>query len=294
MRFCLTSTGAAPLPKVLEPQGAGRGVDAQNNMPTFTALTIAGSDPSGGAGLQADLKTFHQHGVYGMAAVTLLTVQNTRSVTRLEVMTAELVRQQVEAVLFDIPPGAVKTGALGSAAIIEMVASLGLQVPLVVDPVMVSKHGHALLCEDAQEALRTKLMPVTTLLTPNTQEAAALLGTPVNTLEEAEAAAAALARRGPKAVLVKGGHLTGPEAIDVLFYEGKSVRLRAPRIDTKHTHGTGCTYSAAITAGLAKGLPLEEAVRASKAWLTRALASAPGLGQGIGPVNHHAAPFSSS
>ena len=257
-------------------------------MPTITALTIAGSDPSGGAGLQADLKTFHQHGVYGMAAVTLLTVQNTQSVTRVELMNPELVRQQIEAVLVDIAPGAVKTGALGSAAIIEVIASLKFNAPLVVDPVMVSKHGYALLLEDAQQAMRAKLLPLTTLLTPNTQEAAVLLGTPVNTLEEAEKAAAALAQLGPKAVLVKGGHLSGPDATDVLFYDGRIVRISAPRIDTKHTHGTGCTYAAAITAGLAKGQPLEDAVRAAKAWLTRALASPPGVGHGIGPVNHHA------
>ena len=253
-----------------------------------TALTIAGSDPSGGAGLQADLKTFHQHGVYGMAAVTLLTVQNTQSVTRVEVLAPDLVRQQIEAVLADLPPGAIKTGALGNTAIIEMLASQRFNAPLVVDPVMVSKHGHALLAEDAQQALRSKLLPVTTLLTPNTLEAAALLGTPVNTLEQAEAAAAALSKLGPKAVLVKGGHLTGPEAIDVLYVDGRLIHLSGPRIDTKHTHGTGCTYSAAITAGLAKGQTLEDSVRAAKAWLTRALATAPGLGHGIGPVNHFA------
>ena len=257
-------------------------------MATVTALTIAGSDPSGGAGLQADLKTFHQHGVYGMAAVTLLTVQNTQSVTRVEVLDAELVRQQIEAVLSDIPPGAIKTGALGSAAIIEAIAAVAFKAPLVVDPVMVSKHGHSLLAPDAQSALRTRLLPITTLLTPNTQEAAALLGTPVNTLAEAEAAAIAIARMGPRAVLVKGGHLTGPEAIDVLFYDGRIVRFSAPRLDTKHTHGTGCTYSAAITANLAKGHALEDAVRAAKVWLTKALASPPGVGHGIGPVNHHA------
>jgi len=255
-------------------------------MSTPTALTIAGSDPSGGAGLQADLKTFHQHGVYGMAAVTLITVQNTQSVTRVELLDPQLVRQQVEAVLADIPPGAIKTGALGSAAIIEVIASLRLNAPLVVDPVMVSKHGHALLAPDAQHALKTKLLPVTTLLTPNTQEAAALLGTPVETLAQAEAAAVALSKLGPKAVLVKGGHLTGPEAIDVLYVDGRVLHVSSPRLDTKHTHGTGCTYSAAITAGLAKGQSLEAAVRAAKAWLTRALASPPLVGHGIGPVNH--------
>ena len=252
----------------------------------FTALTIAGSDPSGGAGLQADLKTFHQHGVYGMAAVTLITVQNTVSVSRVEVLSADLVKQQVEAVLSDIPPGAVKTGALGSAEIISAIAALHFGCPLVVDPVMVSKHGHVLLGKDAHHALQTKLLPVTTLLTPNTLEAAALLGTPVTTLAQAEAAAVALAKLGPKSVLVKGGHLTGPQAVDVLFLDGRIIHLTAPRLDTKHTHGTGCTYSAAITANLAKGLPLEDAVRAAKAWLTNALASPPGLGHGIGPLNH--------
>lgn len=253
-----------------------------------TALTIAGSDPSGGAGFQADLKTFHQHGVYGMGALTLLTVQNTLSVSRVELVSPQLVREQLEAVLADIPPKAVKTGALGSAEIIDVVASQRFPGPLVVDPVMVSKHGHALLADDAQATLRAKLLPVTTLLTPNTQEAAVLLGTPVDTLARAEAAARALAQQGPTAVLVKGGHLAGPEAIDVLFYDGRAVHIAGPRIDTRHTHGTGCTYSAAIAAGLAHGKTLEDAVRSAKAWLTRALASAPGIGQGLGPVNHHA------
>jgi hydroxymethylpyrimidine/phosphomethylpyrimidine kinase len=261
-------------------------VTTVNRNRAFTALTIAGSDPSGGAGLQADLKTFHQHGVYGMAAVTLLTVQNTVSVSRVEVMPADLVRQQIEAVLSDIPPGAVKTGALGTAAIIEVVASLRFGAPLVVDPVMVSKHGHALLAPEAQVALMTKLLPVTTLLTPNTQEAAALLGMTVETLTQAELAAVALSKLGPKAVLVKGGHLTGPDAVDVLCLEGRIIHISGPRLDTKHTHGTGCTCSAAITAGLAKGQTLEDAVRAAKAWLTLALASPPAVGHGIGPVNH--------
>lgn len=258
-------------------------------MRPFTALTIAGSDPSGGAGLQADLKTFHQHGVYGMAAVTLLTVQNTQSVTRVEVMNAELVRQQVEAVLADIPPNAVKTGALGSAEIIEAIASIRFKAALVVDPVMVSKHGHALLLKDAQAAMRNTLLPVTTLLTPNTYEAEVLLGAPVTDVAQAEAAARQLATMGPKAVLLKGGHLTGPEATDVLVYDGRLVRITSPRIETTHTHGTGCTYASAIAANLAKGFGLEDAVRAAKIWLTAALASAPGLGHGIGPVNHFSA-----
>jgi hydroxymethylpyrimidine/phosphomethylpyrimidine kinase len=263
--------------------------DRPNRRAVATALTIAGSDPSGGAGLQADLKTFHQHGVYGMAAVTLLTVQNTRSVSRVEVLSGDLVREQIEAVLADVPPKAVKTGALGNAEVIRTVAALRIGAPLVVDPVMVSKHGHALLAPDARDALLSLLLPVTTLLTPNTQEAAAMLGRPVDTLAQAEAAAEALTRLGPRAVLVKGGHLTGSESIDVLFHEGRLRRFEAPRIDTRHTHGTGCTYSAAITAGLALGLPLEDAIARAKRWLTRALTTPPDVGGGIGPVDHHAA-----
>lgn len=258
-------------------------------VPVSTALTIAGSDPSGGAGLQADLKTFHQHGVYGMAVVTLVTVQNTRSVSRVDVLDAELVRQQLLAVVKDIPPAAVKTGALGNASVISVVAEVmrDVKAPLVVDPVMISKHGHALLAADAQSALISKLLPVTTLLTPNTHEASALLGgREVKTLEDAELAARELASRGPKAVLVKGGHLTGEEATDVLFFEGEISRFSSARLDSRHTHGTGCTYSAAITAGLSMGLTIPDAIEVAKSWLSRALASPPDVGGGIGPVNH--------
>jgi hydroxymethylpyrimidine/phosphomethylpyrimidine kinase len=254
---------------------------------TPTALTIAGSDPSGGAGLQADLKTFHQHRVYGMAVVTLVTVQNTQAVTRVDVLAADLVAQQIDAVLADIPPGAVKTGALGNAAVIEVVAERARRFacPLVVDPVMVSKHGHALLAPDAARVLRTKLLPVTTLLTPNTEEAAALLGSPVKTLAQAREAAKRLVDLGPASVLVKGGHLEG-DAVDVLFHAGALHELHAPRIHSPHTHGTGCTYAAAITAWLARGLPLPDAVARAKAWLTEAIRTPPGVGHGVGPVNH--------
>jgi hydroxymethylpyrimidine/phosphomethylpyrimidine kinase len=254
---------------------------------TPTALTIAGSDPSGGAGLQADLKTFHQHGVYGMAVVSLVTVQNTQAVTRVEVLAPKLVAQQLDAVLADIPPGAVKTGALGSAGVIEVVAARAakLTCPLVVDPVMVSKHGHALLAPDAAQALVTQLLPVTTLLTPNTEEAAALLGAPVKTVADARDAARRIAALGPQAVLVKGGHLEG-DAVDVLFHDGLVTEHHAPRVASQHTHGTGCTYSAAITAWLARGLELTEAVTRAKVWLTEAIRTPPGVGGGIGPVNH--------
>lgn len=254
---------------------------------TPTALTIAGSDPSGGAGLQADLKTFHQHQVYGMAVVTLVTVQNTQAVSRVEVLAADLVAQQLEAVLPDLPPAAVKTGALGNAAVVEVVAArvAKLTCPVVVDPVMVSKHGHALLADDAVKAFVAKVLPVTTLLTPNTHEAEVLTGRPVRSVADARTAARRLVEMGATAVLVKGGHLEG-DAVDVLCHAGELHEFHAPRIHSPHTHGTGCTYASAITAWLARGQSLPEAVTRAKAWLTEAIRTPPGLGHGVGPVNH--------
>lgn len=251
------------------------------------ALTIAGSDPSGGAGIQADLKTFHQHGVYGMSAVTLLTVQNTLGVTHVQGTDPLHVAQQIDAVVSDIPPGAGKTGALGSAAVVEAVAeqARAFPFPLVVDPVMISKHGASLLDQAAQDVLARALIPVATLVTPNAHEAAALTGREVRTLAQARAAARALGDRGARGVLLKGGHLEG-DPIDVLSWNGELTELPAERVDTRHTHGTGCTYSAAITAWLARGLELHDAVMRAKTWLTRALGTAPGLGHGAGPVNH--------
>jgi hydroxymethylpyrimidine/phosphomethylpyrimidine kinase len=256
--------------------------------PVPTALTVAGSDPSGGAGLQADLKTFHQHGVYGAAVVTLVTVQNTVGVSRVELLEPALVRAQAEAVLSDVRPRAVKTGALGSPAIIAAVAALPIDVPLVVDPVMVSKHGHPLVSPEAQAALVSHLLPRASLVTPNAREAAALTGRPVETLVDAEHAARAIARMGPRAVVVKAPAVDPREAVDVLWHEGRLVHLRGPRVETPHTHGTGCTFSAAITAGLARGLGLEQAVRAAKDWVARALRQPPDVGAGIGPVDHAA------
>ncbi len=254
------------------------------------ALTIAGSDPSGGAGIQADLKTFHQFGVYGEAVITLLTVQNTRGVMRVECLAPELVAEQILAVIEDIPPAAAKTGALGSAGIVEAVARLAesFAFPLVVDPVMISKHGAPLLAPEAQVALREKLLPRAAVLTPNLPEAEALSGLVIKDLDAMKRAAERVAALGVKAVLVKGGHLENGGATDVLFdgmrfYEYPSARLR-----TKNTHGTGCTLSAAIAAGLAQGLALPEAVRRAKLFLTEAIRSNPGLGHGAGPVNHHA------
>ncbi len=254
------------------------------------ALTIAGSDPSGGAGIQADLKTFHQHGAYGTAVLTLLTAQSTRGVTRVDVCAPDLVLAQLDTLLADIEPGAAKTGALGSAAVVRAVVSRAARFafPLVVDPVMISQHGAPLLDEDARGAISTELMPVAALFTPNAHEASALTGLEVRTWEQARAAALELVRRGARAALVKGGHLEGA-AIDVLATrEGTVVEIEGERIDTPHTHGTGCTYSAAITARLARGEPLEEAIRGAKAWLTEALRGAPGIGGGVGPVDHFA------
>lgn len=264
-----------------------REMTTQHEVPI--ALTIAGSDPSGGAGLQADLKTFHQHGVYGAAAVTLLTVQNTQGVTRVEPLTGELVRQQVEAVLQDLDVSAIKFGALGSAEIIHALAEVSFRAPLIIDPVMVSKHGHRLLSPDAERALVERLFPLATLVTPNAHEAAALWGSPVDSPSSAERAAKSLAERGPKAVLVKGGHVDGAEAVDVLWAEGRWTHFPAPRVASPHTHGTGCTLSAAITAWLARGETLDAAVRQAKAWLTRAIEHPPRVGKGIGPVDHFTA-----
>jgi len=253
------------------------------------ALTIAGSDPSGGAGIQADLKVFQQFGVYGEAAITLITVQNTCGVQRVECLTADLVADQVRAVIDDIPPAAAKAGALGNRAIIDALSELAgaFQFPLVVDPVLVSKNGAPLLAPDAVEALKTRLLPHAFLLTPNLDEASLLTGMEVRDPEAMRAAARQLADLGPRAVLVKGGHLAG-EAIDILFHQGDFVEFTAPRVDSRHTHGTGCTFSAAITASLALGFNLETAVRRAKQYITEAIRTRPGLGSGSGPVNHFA------
>ncbi len=253
------------------------------------ALSIAGSDPSGGAGIQADLKTFHQHKVYGMAVVTLLTAQNTRGVQAVYLMKPVQVIRQLEAVLADIPPQAAKIGALGDEAILRAVArSAGkFRFPLVVDPVMVSKHGALLLKASAVRVFIKELLPHATLVTPNLREAQVLSGIRVRDPESMEKAARIIAGFGPRAVLVKGGHLQG-EAIDLFFQDGKIRLLKVPRIRTRHTHGTGCTYSAAITAELAKGQGLFFAISAAKKFITRAIRTSPGLGHGMGPVNHFA------
>lgn len=251
------------------------------------ALTIAGSDPSGGAGIQADLKTFHRFGVYGAAVVSLITVQNTRGVLRSDPLSAELVAAQLDAVLADLPVRAVKTGALGSAEIIESIAARALP-QLVVDPVMLSSGGVPLLDPDARRTLRDVLFRHAALAMPNLPEAAALTGCEVRTPDQMREAARRVADFGPRAVLIKGGHLESGDALDILYRNGAFAEFRAPRLATRHTHGTGCTYSAAIAALLARGLELEAAVGRAKAFVTEAIRTAPGLGAGNGPLNHFA------
>jgi hydroxymethylpyrimidine/phosphomethylpyrimidine kinase len=253
------------------------------------ALTIAGSDPSGGAGIQADLKTFHQLGVYGMSVLTLVTVQNTQRVSAVQPLDPALVASQLDAVLEDIPPAAAKTGALGTAGIIQVIADRAgdFGFPLVVDPVMISKHGAPLIAADARSTLVRSLLPRAFVVTPNLQEAEALAEMPVVDVRDMEVAARRIAEFGPAAVLVKGGHLAD-KAVDVLYWRGAVQHFVARKIATVHTHGTGCTYSAAIAAELAKGRPLPAAVETAKRFITAAIRTSPGIGKGFGPVNHHA------
>lgn len=256
-----------------------------------TALSIAGSDPSGGAGIQADLKTFSARGVYGMAALTALTAQNTTGVSGVHLVPPEFVAQQIADVRADVRLGAVKVGMIATGTIASAVADAlaGLTCPLVLDPVMIAKGGHALLDPDAVQALASRLLPLATLLTPNLPEAAALLDMPeATTAAEMADQGRALLALGPRAVLVKGGHLNGADSADVLVTPQGAHWIAAPRTATKNTHGTGCSLSAAIAAELAKGQDLPAAVAAAKSWLSGAIAAADSLhiGQGHGPVHH--------
>jgi hydroxymethylpyrimidine/phosphomethylpyrimidine kinase len=256
------------------------------------ALSIAGSDPSGGAGIQADLKTFHQLGVYGEAVVTIVTVQNTHGVRRAEILAPDLVAEQIHAVIVDIPPKAAKTGALGNQAVVEAVAAAaeGFSFPLVVDPVMIGKDGSHLLDTQARRVFVERLLPRAFLLTPNLPEAAELTGFPVHDRESMARAAEKLIAMGAANVLVKGGHLdAAADATDLLLTRsGEWREYRAARVSTRHTHGTGCTYSAAIAAELAKGLELRDAIGRAKTFVTGAIRTNPGLGGGSGPLNHFA------
>ena len=254
------------------------------------ALTIAGSDSGGGAGIQADLRTFAAHGVHGASAITAVTAQNTVAVVDTVALEPRMVTAQIEAVASDIPVAAVKTGMLANRAIVEAVAEAVARrrLPhLVVDPVMVAKSGDRLLDAAAEGAYAERLLPLAEVVTPNLAEAEALLGRRVRSLEEMAEAARALLERGPRAVVVKGGHLAG-EPVDVFFDGRRMEELWAPRIPTRNTHGTGCTFSAAIAARLALDQELLEAVQGAKHYLTEAIRGAYTLGKGAGPVDHFA------
>jgi len=261
-------------------------------MTTPVALTIAGSDSSGGAGIQADLKTFAALGVYGASVITALTAQNTSGVTGIHLVPADFVTAQIDAVFSDLDVKAVKIGMVAQLAIVDaIVAGLTRWSPkhIVLDPVMVATSGDRLLATDAIETLRTKLLPRASLITPNLPEAAALLDEPVALSEVAiESQGKRLLALGCPAVLIKGGHGQGTESIDYLVSGNGIVALAAPRIPTKNTHGTGCSLSSAIAAGLAKGEDIETAVRKAKVWVSAAIAAADrlGIGHGNGPIHH--------
>lgn len=256
------------------------------------AMTIAGSDSSGGAGIQADLKTFTALGVYGASVITALTAQNTRGVTAVELASPAFVAAQIKAVLDDLDVAAIKTGMLAASALVESIAaelSNYPPIPLIVDPVMVATSGDRLIDDDAVDAVKRLIFPRALLITPNLPEAARLLDSAIATTEsEAGKQLEGLARLGAKAVLLKGGHGSGGEAVDLLWHAGRITRLASPRIDTKNTHGTGCTLSAAIAALIASGASTEAAVTRGKAYVHAAISSARDLriGKGHGPVDH--------
>jgi hydroxymethylpyrimidine/phosphomethylpyrimidine kinase len=253
------------------------------------ALTIAGSDSGGGAGIQADLKTFQAFGVFGTSAVTAITVQNTLGVSAVHAVPLDIVLGQIAAVATDLRPAACKTGMLATrqlvVAVAEAIQEHGL-AQYVLDPVMVATSGDRLLDRDAEGAVATDLVPLALLVTPNLDEAAILTGAAVDDIDGMRRAARALVAAGARAALVKGGHLRDNELVDV-FFDGRDVReYRRSRIATRSTHGTGCTLSAAVAAGLARGVPLRTAVEHALEYVHRAIAQAPDLGQGNGPLNH--------
>jgi hydroxymethylpyrimidine/phosphomethylpyrimidine kinase len=253
------------------------------------ALTIAGSDSGGGAGIQADLKTFHAFGVFGTSAVTAITVQNTLGVSAVHAIPLDIVAGQIEAVVADLRPGSCKSGMLATRALVSTVASAVRTHELtryVLDPVMVATSGDRLLDEDATDAVLRELVPLALLVTPNLDEATILTGFLVDDATSMQRAAHMLVDAGARAALIKGGHLRGRELIDV-FYDGKQLRTyRRTRLETRSTHGTGCTLSAAVAAGLARGEDLVNAVEHALDFVHRAMASAPNLGRGNGPLNH--------
>ena len=274
-------------PATIDPQPATR--DPRPAMPI--ALTIAGSDSGGGAGIQADLKTFHRFGVFGTSVITAITAQNTRGVADWRAVETQLVTGQIDAVASDLRPHAVKSGMLGDARIVRAVAEGIARHQFdnyVLDPVMVATSGDLLLEPDAVDAIRHALLPLASLVTPNLDEARVLTGTPVGTPDEMRQAARSLVGLGARAALIKGGHLDDPDVVDIFFDGSEIEEFRSARIDTRNLHGTGCTLSAAIAAGLALGRPMKRAVGEGLGFVHRAIATAPGLGEGHGPLNHWA------
>jgi len=257
--------------------------------PTFVALTVAGSDSGGGAGIQADLKTFAAFGVYGVCAITAVTAQNTNGVSAVQVLKPATVLSQIGAIITDFSVAALKTGMLANATIVETVArairSANLS-PLVVDPVMVAKSGDRLLDERAVAVLTSDLLPLAAVVTPNLPEAEVLTGMEVRTLEDQREAARRIVALGARAVIVKGGHSASADIVDVLFDGQTFTEFRAERVPGTSTHGTGCTFSAAITAQLALGRGIQEAVPLAQAYVAKAIRNAPGLGHGHGPMGH--------
>lgn len=253
-------------------------------------LVIAGSDSSGGAGIQADLKTAEAFGVYAQTAITAVTVQNTLGVTGVHIVPPGIVREQIMACLSDIGADAIKTGMLGDAAMVEMVAATLAEhaagIPLVVDPVMVAKGGSPLLDDPAVTVLKKKLLPLATLVTPNLPEAEALTGIYPQSEHRIRNAAMVFKMLRNESVLFKGGHREGPVVRDVLWHGGQFINFDVPRQDTVHTHGTGCTLATAIACGLAQKLPMLEAVTRAQAYVQQAIRDAPGLGSGHGPLGH--------
>jgi hydroxymethylpyrimidine/phosphomethylpyrimidine kinase len=256
------------------------------------ALTVAGSDSGGGAGIQADLKTFHAFGVYGVSAITAITAQNTRGVSGIHPVPLEVVRAQIDAVVSDLRPNAVKSGMLATTELVSTVADAirhHALVRYVLDPVMVATSGDPLLEGDAVTTIKEDLLPLASLVTPNLQEAAILAEMPVATTDDMREAGRRIRDLGAASVLVKGGHLEG-DVVDILVTEADERVWTRPRIETRHTHGTGCTLSAAITAALALGEEIPSAVERGIRFIGRAIAAAPGLGSGRGPVNHFVDP----
>ena len=257
--------------------------------PRGRVLIIAGSDSGGGAGVQADIKTVTALGGYAATAITAITVQNTLGVSGVHAIPAEVVEAQARAVLDDIGADAFKTGMLGEAAVVRAVARLiasAPDVPAVIDPVMIAKGGASLLAAEAVAVLKADLIPRAALLTPNAPEAAVLTGLVVETVEDLRRAGGALLAMGAQAVLMKGGHVPGDRVIDLLVTPAGETAFEAERVQTRHTHGTGCTLASACAVGLAQGLPLTEAVARAWAYLQEALAHAPGVGAGPGPLDH--------